>query len=402
MNIGELFVNLGIKGSDKAVGALSDVKKGLGEVSSMSIEAKAGILAALYGLERLTAQSGATGTGLTNFAAMTGLSMKQLQQWQYAARQAGESSEDFTGSLKGVQNTVSNMLLGKGAPEGLGLVSRAVKDFDPTRLRDTFYVMTKLQEAAQKLPKDLGTQALKSFGLSEGAIAAMRRNAFTPEQLSKAPTYNDGEIRQLDKANIAWSNLGNKVEMLIGHLNAAHGGQLVNDITKIADAVFKLINALLVLADKLKVFTEFSKVLGFTADAIYPKKGSVLAEDHLEKKAYGWLKNKIFSASHGPEDLNEGSSNPFLPSKYKNPKPAAETSKVVAAPPKLVWGGHQRERAITPSPVPGVKNTNSSNVSINQNVHFHGEVDAPKKTSDALKKAAGDFVKQNPAKVQGS
>jgi hypothetical protein len=259
VNIAELFVNLGIKGAEKTVGALGSVKKGLGEVSSMSLEAKAGILAAMYGLERMMAVSGAAGTTLTNFASLTGLSSKTLQQWEYAARQAGVSGEELTGSLKAVQNSMTNMLLGKGAPEGLGIVAKAV-GFDPKKARDSFYVMEQLQKAAQALPKDVGNNVLKSFGLSEGTISAMRRNAFNPALMAKAPLYSDKEVSSLDKSNIAWSNLGQKIEMAFGHFNAKHGQSLVNDISKVADAVFKMVDAFSKLAEKLKIFSVIGKV----------------------------------------------------------------------------------------------------------------------------------------------
>lgn len=265
MNIAELFVNLGIKGADKTVGALGSVKKGLGEVSSMSLEAKAGIVAAMYGLEQMMAKSGAAGTGLTNFAALTGLSSRTLQEWEYAARQAGLSGEELTGSLKSVQNSMSNMLMGKGAPEGLAIVKRAV-GFDMNRVRDTFYVMQQLQKAAQALPKDVGNNIIKSFGISEGTIAAMRRNAFSPNIMGKAPAYSDKEINSLDRSNIAWSNLGNKIEMAFGHFNAKHGQQLVGDISKITDQVLRLVEAFEQLAEKLKLFGALARAAEVTAD----------------------------------------------------------------------------------------------------------------------------------------
>src|SRR5665213_1518970 len=237
MNIADLYVNLGIKGSEKTVGALTNVKKGMGELTSTSIEAKAAILGAMYGLERLMSISGQTGTHLTNLSEVLNMNKKSIQQWDYAAMQAGVSADEMEGSMKGVQTSMTNMLLGKGSPEGLQMVSKAVGGLDINKVRDTGYMMMKLQEAAQKLPKDVGNTMLKSFGLGEGTIAAMRRNAFTPGVMNKAPTYSDKEIGNLDKSNIAWANLGHHIEMAFGHLNAKKGQSLVADITKVADAV---------------------------------------------------------------------------------------------------------------------------------------------------------------------
>ena len=369
MNIAELFVNLGIKGGDKTVGTLGNVKKGLGEVSSMSLEAKAGILAMMYGLEQMMSKSGAAGTGLTNFAALTGLSAKTLQQYQFAARQAGVSSEELTGSLKGVQNSMSNMLLGKSIPEGMGIVSR-LTNFDPAKARDTFYVMQKLQEAAQKMPKDVGNNMLKSFGLSEGTIAAMRRNAFTPEMLGKAPTYSDKEISSLDKSNIAWSNLGNKIEMAMGHFNAAHGQQLVNDISKITDAVLKMITAFETLAEKLKLFAVIGKVFE------------------------GW--EMIFKG------VNEGVS------KLSGGIQGGNTDKhgnLKQDPVTMLnnWIGKKIDEHFAPTPSPSLLGqAGGFTQHINQNIVHHGDASDTRGVKDLHKSAINQAYRQRSAQRQGS
>lgn len=259
INVGEMAINLGIKGTEKTVGALTSVTKGLGEVGSMSLEAKAGILAAVYGLERMMAISGQAGTNLTNFNALTGISMRSLQEWQYAARQAGVSGEELAGSMKTVQNAMAKMLLGKGAPEGMQVISKAAGGIDINRIRDTAYMMEKLQKAAQNLPKDIGNQFLAPL-VGEGTLAAMRRNAFTPEVMKNAPKYSDKEIASLDKANIAWSNLGQKIEMAFGHFNAKNGLSLVKDIANLTDQVLKVVEAFTKLAEKIRLLEAVGKI----------------------------------------------------------------------------------------------------------------------------------------------
>jgi hypothetical protein len=356
MNIGELFVSLGIKGNDKTLSALGSVTKGMGDAKSMSIEAKAAIVAAVYGFERMMSASGHAGTNLTNFSAITGLSAKELQKWQWAAMQAGENAEDFTGSLTGVQQAVNNMLLNKSAPEYIGMITRHVKDFDPTRLRDTFYLMTKLQEAAQNMPADLGTTMLKSFGLSDAAIAAMRRNAFTPEQFAKAPTYSEGEIKQLDRANIAWANLGNKVEMAFGHFNSKHGVELVGDITKITESVVKLAEALTKLAEVTGIFSKLAYATNIAAKGI----GAVAGD----KKDQGWFAD-LYGKLNTMGAFMPGASVPGM----------ADFSKSIA--PRLVG---------PPAPAAG------NNVKLNHTVIFQGHHDAPQRAVKDLNKATGDYV----------
>ncbi len=380
MNIAELFINLGVKGAEKTVSALGNIKKGLGEVSSMSIEAKAGILGAMYGLERMMAISGAAGTGLTNFSALTGLSAQSLQQWQYAARQAGVSSDELTGSLKGVQNSMSNMLMGKGAPEGIALVSKAVGGLDPTKYRDTFYMMTQLQKAMQTMSVEQGNIAGKSFGLSEGVIAGMRRNVFTPEMFAKAPTYSPNEIKSLDKSNIGWANLGNKIEMGFGHINAKHGQQLVADISKLVTETMKFIEALTVLAEKFKIF----ETIGVVFDGI-TKAMRLMNGESLEDVQKGQGKKRAFGEGTHWMNAIEWVEDKYLEMKEKG-HPANSTGAMLGA----------GMMGVMPPTAP-VHNT-----TITQHITHHGDAKDTKAVKDSHRQGINHAYRQNPAQRRGT
>lgn len=266
MKIGEFFVQLGVKGAEKTVGALSSIRTGMSDLGAMSLEAKAAILATAYALERLMASSGKTGTELTNFNALTGISAQTLQQYQFAAAQVGISNEEIASSFKSVQNVMTSMRFGKGAPEGMAMMmetlQRGGESFDPNRAKtDIEYVMRKLQEYAN-LEKDISKRNLvmKSFGLGENVVAGMARNAFRPEVFKQAPIFTDKETNQLDKVNAAFNNLGIKIKMAAGHFTAMHGGQLVKELSQLVDVVLKLANAFVKLAEHLKLFEGIGKV----------------------------------------------------------------------------------------------------------------------------------------------
>lgn len=253
MKIGELFVNLGIKGDAKSSNALGRVQGGLDEVKSAGLGAKAAIAAAVFGLERLMSSSTASGTNLLNFASITGLSAKRLQEWQWAALQAGVDAQELQSGVEGVQKTMTNMALGKGAPEGLGLVADMV-GFDQERAQDTFYVLEQLQKFAQAARADVANTVLSGFGLSSNVIAAMRRNAFNPEIFRQAPVYSDQQISNLNKADAAWRGLGKKIQMAMGEFSADEGLVLIGHISKITDEVLKMTKAFMDLSKQLKVF----------------------------------------------------------------------------------------------------------------------------------------------------
>lgn len=301
MNIADLFVNLGITGADKTVGALGDVKKGMGELKSMSIEAKAAILGAMYGLERLMAQSGQTGTGLVNFAALTGQSLKQIQQWRYGMIQAGGTAEEMDQNIKNIQKSMAAVDLGKGIPEGLAILSQAAGGIDFSKKDDPFYMMRAFEKGIKNLGdspkgKAIANYLAQSVGLSEDMITGFRRGKFDDKVLNKAPIYSDKEAGQLDKSNIAWKNLGQQIQMSIGHFNAAHGGELVKDITKLVKVFFDLLGVIEKVSEKFRVFDVLSDVFrgwGIIFEGIDKVLGKMLGGEHGENfdKKTGKLKD---------------------------------------------------------------------------------------------------------------
>ncbi len=371
MKIGELFVGLGVKGSEQSIKAVGNVKSGLGEVKSMSLEAKAAIVGVVYALEKMMSQSAQMGTALTNFNALTGMSAKELQQWQYAARQVGVSGDEMTSSLKSVQGAMAQMLMGQGAPAGMAMLANKV-GFDPARARDTLYVMQQLQKLAQAVPQDVGNQMLKSFGLSEGTIAAMRRNAFRPEVFAKAPVYGDKETGQLDRVNVAWSNLGQKIQMAFGHFTAKHGMQLVSDLTKITDGVVKLAEALQKVAEQYKIFGAIAKLANFTAEALESKPGTLLGEKHLEKKVWDWFTMK------GKKQANPYAAIEGIKPIWDSNNFAAPAMKQTGAP------------------------TEKQDIEVNQTMIFQHDGKDAKKTGESVNKAVKDAYRQMQAQGQGS
>lgn len=289
MNIADLFVSLGIKGADKTLSTMKDVKVSIADIGSTSLATKAALVGMMYGLERLMSNSMTTGNNLMQFATATGLSAESLQRWQYAARQAGVQGEELTSSVEAVQKSIVNMMLGKGNPEGMRMVANSV-GIDPAKARDTFYMLGKLQEFAKKAPADVGNTILSSFGLTQGIINAMRRDMFRPEVMNKAPIYSNSGAKALQAIDVQWANLGQKIEMAIGKLNIKHGGKLVSDISMIVEKVTVLADRLVTLADRLKIFEligESFKGWAMILDQINGGIGS--APDAVKKNPKGFL-----------------------------------------------------------------------------------------------------------------
>lgn len=372
MKIAEFFIALGIKGAPQVGKAIKGVRDGLSETKSMSLEAKAAIAGVIYGLERLMSQSAKNGTELLNFNSLTDLSARKLQQWQYAARQAGVDSQELTSNVKAVQNAMTNMLLGKGAPEGMAMLANKV-GFDPKRARDTFYVLEQLQKFAKTVPADVGNAMLKSFGLSENIISSMRRNAFRPDVLGAAPTYSDKQINSLNKVDVAWSNLGNKIQMAFGQITARDGLRIVNEISKMTTEVLKLVDALVKLTDKMKVFQVIGKVFEGWSGII-----GGLTESFEGVSRMGDFKNPT-----NPKEQGVGA---WIKQAAKNDW---ESAKMNAR-----YFMSQDARPEGP--------TKSDEFIINQTLNFQHDGKDSKQTSKDVNKAVRDAYRQMSAQGQGS
>lgn len=262
VGIGDLFVNLGIKGSEKTLGALSATKEGLAATGSTALETKAAILAAVYAFGRLMETSGKLGTSLTNFNALSGGLAQTLQKYQYVGKQVGVTAQEMEGSFSHIRQSMTEMIAGGAAPIGwqelakkMGFTAANAAAF----IEHPEQLIQALQGYAQ-LEHNVGLRerTIKSFVPGENMGGAIVRNAFTPGLLSKAPTFSDKELSSLTKADAAWERIADSVEKAFGHFNAAHGAKIAADLEKIIKPLERLAEQLLKIADRAKVFQAIS------------------------------------------------------------------------------------------------------------------------------------------------
>jgi hypothetical protein len=265
MQVGELFVSLGVKGSDKTLGAIGGVKKGLSETKSMSLETTAALLAVFYALDKIITASGRLGTSMANFNATTGDSRKEVQQWSYALKQAGGSGEEMVAGFRAVSQAIAKMKLENVAPEKMGLLNNLV-GFDMKKATEKAtgdaYTLRKLRDAMIKTDAATATALGKSFGLGETFVAAARRGKLSDAMLNSAPVLSDRVLNKNDSQHIALENVKDKFERGMSTLMANHGDELVHAIEKMSNSLLKIIEILTLIANKFGVF----KGLGMAAE----------------------------------------------------------------------------------------------------------------------------------------
>ncbi len=272
MKIAEFFAELGVVGSEKTIGSLTQIDKGFVTIAGSSLEAKAAMIGALYALERMFSASGTIGTGLSQFTTLTGRSAEVLQVYQRAANQVGVQNEDVTSSFKNLQSAMAKMVMGEGAPKGLGLMVKTLKDSGinvPLAeinkwISNPDALIQRLQQFAKVTSKPgmeaFRNEVLRSFGVSDPMIVALSKGAFSPEKMKGFNVYSQNQIESLQKIKAEWGNVFYKIEKFFGDLNSKHGREIVGTISDLTDVVLRLAKALEVLGEDLGVFKFISNL----------------------------------------------------------------------------------------------------------------------------------------------
>lgn len=268
MNVGELFVSLGVKGSEKTIQAFTSVKTSLGDMKSMSLETKAAIIGAVYALERLTSTSNKLGSTLTNTSALLGIPIKTLQQYSNAAELAGASSQDMLNTLGQIQSKMKSMNLNEGVPKWMGRLSEKtgfnftgqnVEDF--ANHPDRFIQL--LQSYAQK-EKDVPwrNEVLKQFVGSQAIDSAIVRGKFNSKNLNKIPMLNDGEVKNLNSNREKFTEIALKLQRDFDKLNSGKG------VTEFTESLLHLVDAIDKLENKFGFFEKIGKAFSFVGSEI--------------------------------------------------------------------------------------------------------------------------------------
>jgi hypothetical protein len=233
--VGELVVELGIKGSEKAIAMAKSFKDSLTDVSSQGLLAKASLLALVYGVQRLVLGSAQMGANFQQFANYTQLSTDKLQQWQYAMLQSNVAANETQDSVVGLQAAIGKMKAGFGAPMGYGYVNSLV-GLNWNKIDNAFYGMDKLREYLKKEKNiPLANQVAASFNLSPGVIQAMRSSDL---DINKMPVgMSKGSIANLASMNRQWENLTRSFDLFKAKMAQSFGGEAIKTLQNVMNLV---------------------------------------------------------------------------------------------------------------------------------------------------------------------
>lgn len=165
MNIGELFLTLGVKG--QGLGTLREVAKTIADLPVDAAAAIASMAGISLELGKMAEEALATSVAFHNFSNQTGLSWQELQRWQIVAEQANVSAQAIATSVSTLERNLAEIRLGRGNISPFQMLGIGTN-------QTAFGVLDQLREKIKGLNPATATNMISQMGLSPEMMNVLR------------------------------------------------------------------------------------------------------------------------------------------------------------------------------------------------------------------------------------
>jgi hypothetical protein len=200
LNIGELFVTLGVKG--QGLGTLKDVAKTIANLPVDAAAAIAGMAGISLELGKMAEEAMKMAVSFQSFTNQTGLSWQELQKWQLVAEQANVSAETVASSVNTLERNLAEIRLGRGniAPfQMLGISPQ----------QNAFAVIEQLRQRIKGINPATATNLISQMGMSPDMMNVLR---LTDRQFDDFASHvhgiNERQEKDFLRAKLAVTQLG--------------------------------------------------------------------------------------------------------------------------------------------------------------------------------------------------
>ncbi len=166
MNIGELFVTLGIKG--QGLGTLKEIGKTIANLPVDAAAAIAGMAGISLELSKMADQAIHTAVAFKSFGNQTGLSWKELQKWQIVAEQANVSTDAVASSVEALERNIQEIRIGRG-----NIAPFQMLGINPVG-QNAFQVIEQLRTRTKGINPAMATNLIAQMGLSPEMMNVLR------------------------------------------------------------------------------------------------------------------------------------------------------------------------------------------------------------------------------------
>jgi hypothetical protein len=165
VNIGEVFVTLGVKG--KGLGTLKDVAQMVANLPVDAAAAIAGMAGISLELGKMAEEAMATSIAFQAFSNQTGLSWQELQRWQLVAEQANVSTQTVATSVSTLERNLAEIRLGRG-----NIAPFQMLGISPNQ--NAFAVIEQLRQKIKGINPATATNLISQMGLSPEMMNVLR------------------------------------------------------------------------------------------------------------------------------------------------------------------------------------------------------------------------------------
>jgi hypothetical protein len=253
MKAGELFVEIGLTGTDKVNNAIKDLDKGLKEIVDSGLAAKVAIAGVVFGIERIINFAATRGMDLKSFNILSGFSTQTVQQLALAGREIGVSAESVQGGILSLKSALSGILVGQ-IPAGLQYALKGVAFDSYTLATNTEYALRKLFEARNTLTKYERYQFLRPL-VGDELFKILETKKW--EDIQKlVPRLSTQEISELAKYKGQWAGLFEDFELFAGKEFLPIGRETLNALQTVFDGVHSIYDVVKQLTQSIPLLKE--------------------------------------------------------------------------------------------------------------------------------------------------
>jgi hypothetical protein len=198
LNIGELFVQLGVKADTFTV---KDFSRAIGNLPLSIASALTALTGMNLGFIALTSHTLDMANNLSLFRSETGLSTDTLQRWQQTAAKVGVSGDAVTNSILGISNAIVQITRFGAAGPAIAFGRLGISDWatkDPfqllTELRSRYKTMDPNEFRAYAQQIGVGPELTRVFDMSPGKFNA---------SMSSGPAMSNRDLQTMADFQVA-------------------------------------------------------------------------------------------------------------------------------------------------------------------------------------------------------
>lgn len=262
MNIGELFVTLGLKGGDKVNKDLTKTKDNMVGLTKKTLGAIGALAGVSIGLSAIYNRAINSGVGLNKFSNYLGQSSKELQKWQYIAMDAGVAANEVDNTFRRISEAAGDFELTGNLPAELSKIASVIGGIDLSKLGDADYMLRNIQKFLQSgsMPQNV-LNSVASALVSPEMIQFLNQNQKDPSLVPDSAIMADSTAKALNNSKVELDKFLKDIEVRFAKLFVKIGPKILPKLRELAVEIVNLTEAMINFLSNNKIFDMLSHII---------------------------------------------------------------------------------------------------------------------------------------------